>query len=104
MGHQIIRQPDGKLAVYSSGVDAWMIVDSSPEELLDYYAERAADDARRSARRTIDAVLADAPQQVYYQFAMTFDEANAQTCTGFLWRDGRWEGNPVRVSVADADL
>jgi len=49
MGHQIIKQPDGKLAVYSSGVDAWVVVDASPEELLDYYAKRAADDARRSA-------------------------------------------------------
>ena len=94
MGHQIIRQPDGKLAVYSSVVDAWILVDASPDELLDYYAERAAKDARRSAQHTIDAVMAGEPNRIYCQFTMTFDEANEQTCEGFLWRDGKWEERP----------
>lgn len=102
MGHQIIKQPDGKLAVYSSVVDAWILVDASPEELLDYYAERAAKDARRDTQRVLDAVLADQPREVYYQFAMTFDEANERTREGFLWRDDQWDENaPPREPALD---
>jgi hypothetical protein len=34
MTHQIIRQPDGLLAVFSPGVDDWVIADATPEELF----------------------------------------------------------------------
>jgi hypothetical protein len=76
MGHQIITQPDGKLAVYSSSVDAWILFNASPEELVEYYAERAAEDARRDVQRILGHVLAGEPREVYYQFAMTFEEAD----------------------------
>jgi hypothetical protein len=77
MSHQIIKQPDGKLAVFSDNVDAWILYDASPDEVVRYYEERAAKDARESAQRTVDLVLADQPRKVYYQFAMTFEEADA---------------------------
>jgi hypothetical protein len=79
MGHQVIRQPDGKLAVFSSFSGEWIRWDNSPEELVEWYAERAAEDARRSARQTVDAVLAGNPREVYCQFTMTFEEANAES-------------------------
>jgi hypothetical protein len=93
MGHQIIRQPDGLLAVFSSFSDTWIIEDASPEEILDYYAERAAEDARRSTQRTLDAVLAGGPREAYYQFAMTFGEANDASAGhgGDVWEDGEWK-------------
>lgn len=75
MGQQIIKQPDGRLAVWSTVVDDWVIFNATPEELLDYYAEEAAQEARRQTQRALDAVLADDPKQVYYQWAMTFEEA-----------------------------
>jgi hypothetical protein len=78
MGHQIIRQPDGLLAVYSSGVDDWVITDATAAELEDYYAARAAEDARRSAREAARAVLAGEASKIYCQFTMTYDEAVAQ--------------------------
>jgi hypothetical protein len=92
MGHQIIRQPDGKLAIFSNGVDAWIRVDASAQEIEDYYAERAAQDARRSARETLEHVLAGEPHQVYCQFAMTFDEANeaSREHSGEWWNGTEW--------------
>ena len=75
MTHQIIRQPDGRLAVFSTGVDDWIIADATSEELGDYYAERAAKDARKSALDTCDKVLSGNARKVYYQFAMTYEEA-----------------------------
>lgn len=76
MGQQIIKQPDGKLAVFSSVVDAFIVVDATPEEILDWRAEQAAEDARRATQRELDAVLADDPRRVYFQFARTWEEAS----------------------------
>jgi hypothetical protein len=102
MGHQIIRQPDGKLAIFSTGVDVWIVMDSTADEIADYYARKAAESARESAARTVQAVLAGRPREVYAQFAMTFEEANAESREhdGEWWADGEWhkadarEGSP----------
>lgn len=92
MGHQIIRQPDGNLAVFSTGTDSWILMDGSPQALEDYYAQRAADSARQSARETIARVVAGRPGEVYHQFAMTFAEANdlSREHGGDWWQDGAW--------------
>lgn len=76
MGHQIIRQPDGLLAVFSTEVDGWVVYDATPDELLDWYAAQAAEDARARTQRVLDAVLSDQARKVYAQFTKTFDEAN----------------------------
>lgn len=77
MGHQIIKQPDGRLAVFSSVVDDWIITDATQRELEDYYAEEAAEKARKVTRRICEAVLAGNARKVYYQFAISFEEADA---------------------------
>ena len=78
MGHQIIKQP-GKdtYAVFSSVVDSWILYDATREDLLDYYAEKAAEDARRRSQE-LDLVEED-PRKAYCQFTMTFEEANAES-------------------------
>jgi cell division protein FtsB len=76
--HQIIRQPDGLLAVFSTGVDDWIIEDATAEELGEYYAERAAKEARESALETAQAVLDGRAREKYYQFTMTYEEACKQ--------------------------
>ena len=75
MGEQIIKQPDGRLAVFSSIVDAFIIIDATPEEILDWRAEEAAAKAREQTQRELDAVLADDPRRVYFQFTRTWEEA-----------------------------
>jgi len=76
VGHQIIRQPDGKLAVFSSFSDTWILLDASPEDLLEYYADKAAEEARERTQEILDKVLTGNPVAAYYQFAMSFREAN----------------------------
>lgn len=78
MGHQIIMQPDGKLAVFSSVVDDWITTDATPEEILDEFVQDAARQARVRTQYLLDAVLSSNPQGVYNQLAMTFEEANAK--------------------------
>lgn len=78
MGHQIIKAPDGTYAVFSSFTDTWILTNASPQELEDYYAEKAAKDARESLRNTI-ALVDEDPRNAYFQFVMTFEEANARS-------------------------
>jgi hypothetical protein len=57
MGQQIIRQPDGKLAVFSSVVDAFVVVDATPEEIIEWRAQEAAEQARERTRAELARVL-----------------------------------------------
>lgn len=76
MGQQIIKQPDGKLAVFSSITDTFIVVDATPEEILDWRAEEAAQAARERTKRELDHVLTGNPRAAYFQFAMTWEEAS----------------------------
>lgn len=75
MGQQIIKQPDGRLAVFSSVTDSFIVVDAAPDELVEWRAEEAAEKAREQTRRELEHVLADNPRAVYFQFAKTWEEA-----------------------------
>jgi len=90
MGYQVIKQPDGKLALFSSFTDTWALYDGSPQEIVGWFAERAAEDARREAQRVVDLVVAGKSREAYYQFARTFAEANESSKghDGIVWSDG----------------
>lgn len=75
MGHQIIKQPDGKLCVFSTETDAIVIADATADEIVRAFAKQAAKNSRRETRRAIDAVEAGDARKVYAQFAMTYEEA-----------------------------
>lgn len=77
MGFQIIKQPDGQLAVRSSETDTLVIWDATREEVVEAFAEMAAREARRTAERLADLVLADEPRKAYYQFAVSWEQAVA---------------------------
>lgn len=75
MGHQIIRQPNGMLCVFSTITRTFIIADATPEYLREFYAEQAAAEARERTRKITEAIINGEPQRVYYQFVMTYDEA-----------------------------
>lgn len=76
MGQQIIKQPNGLLAVFSSVTETFIIMDATPDEIIECRAKAAAEAARENARREIGFILADTPQRVYFQFAHTWEEAS----------------------------
>lgn len=94
-GRQVIRQPDGKLAVFSEGVDRWLRWDMTADEAIEWFAAQAAAEARKSAQHTVHAVLAGHPEEVYCDFAVTFAEANAHS---------QHSGGEVLEGPVDADL
>lgn len=76
MGQQVIKQPNGKLAVFSTGTDTWVFWDATADELIEHYKEEAA---RTAEQRLIDitkAVENNEANRIYHQFTMSFEEAN----------------------------
>lgn len=64
--------------MFSTVVDAFVVVDATPEEILDWRAIEAAAEARRQTQRQLDHVLAGEPERSYFQFAMSWEEAAAK--------------------------
>jgi hypothetical protein len=79
MGYQVIKQPDGLLAIFSSYTDTWAVYDATPEEVAEWFAGRAAATARSDAERIVGHVMAGNAREVYCQFAMSYEEANADS-------------------------
>jgi len=76
MAYQVIKQPDGKLAVYNTGIDGWAVYDGSPAEIAGFFGQQAADDALRIAAKIIEQVMADDARKAYHQFTMTVAQAD----------------------------
>lgn len=88
MGQQVIKQPDGKLCVFDSVTDTIIVWDGTRDEIVRWFVDRAVARATREATEVLDHVEAGTQRQVYYQFAMTWDEALAKDRErgGDAWR------------------
>lgn len=76
MGRQIIQQPDGLYAVFSSVVDCIIGYDYSAAELEDDFANEAAEQSRRHTRDVLKQLAAG--EKPYRQFTMSWQEAVEQ--------------------------
>ena len=80
MGWQVIKQPDGKFGIFSSNVDDLVATDCTADEVEELFAEDMGRDVARrlrDVRKKIALVDAGEARKAYYQFAMTFEEADA---------------------------
>jgi len=77
MGKQIIRQPSGKYAVWSSIVDHFVVVGATPQEIENYYAEQVC--SRAEAKEHVSETISrlDNGGEPYHQFTKSWDEALA---------------------------
>ncbi|MBZ5660029.1 MAG: hypothetical protein LAO08_06440 [Acidobacteriia bacterium] len=75
MGRQIIQQPDGKFAVWSSNSDSFLMIDATKQEIVDEFAE----EARRDAVEHVEQIFTKLANGIkpYYQFTLTWEEAIA---------------------------
>lgn len=73
MGLQIIQQPDGRYAVWSSVVDDFVVIDASVDQVIEFYVSRAAEEERRYVRNVVKA-LAEGTR-LYHPRTMTWGEA-----------------------------
>ncbi|MFJ5984360.1 hypothetical protein [Lentzea sp. NPDC092896] len=89
VGNQIIKQPDGKYAVFSSITDTIIFWDATHDEVVQFFVDRAAEDTRRSVEKVLAHVAADNPREAYYQFTMTWQEAlkDDRAGGGTVWKE-----------------
>lgn len=76
MSNQIIKQPNGKWCIWSSVVDAITVYEATEEEIIEEFAEMAAEEVRRTVKWKFDYIKAN-PDSGYFQFTVTFEEALA---------------------------
>jgi len=72
MAQQIVKQPSGKYAIYSSVTESIVGLDFTAEELQDHYANGAAQESRARVQVILDKINADVP--AYYQFTKKWED------------------------------
>jgi len=75
MGKQIIRQPDGKFALWSSVVDAFAVTDATREELVECILERERRDTEEHVNDVCDKLDRGEPPYNNVAMTMTWEEA-----------------------------
>lgn len=73
MGHQIIKQPNGKYAIWSSGVDNFIVLDATETEVVD----EMVDMYRRAVSVDVGQKIAalDRGEKPYMQFTLSWEDA-----------------------------
>ena len=73
MGHQIIKQPNGKFGIFSSVVDDFVLINATEQDIVDFYTEKTIRETRLRVAQTILAL--ENGEKPAAQFTKTFDEA-----------------------------
>lgn len=73
MGRQIIKQPNGLYAVFSSIVDDFIIVDATSQDIIAEYTKEAEEEITKNVISTVRDL--NEGKKPYYQFTMTFKQA-----------------------------
>jgi len=73
LGRQIIQQPDGKLAVWSTNSDSIILYDATEDEIVQYFIDREVKRIDQDIRQIIAELRGNG--KPYYQWTMTWDEA-----------------------------
>jgi len=73
MGQQIIKQPNGKYALWSYIVDDFVLLDATPEEIIKARIKTESRIIERSVMRVIEGL--NYGEEVYGRFTKTFEEA-----------------------------
>lgn len=75
MSYQIIKQPGGELAVFSSVTETIVLWDATAEEVVEWFVDAAMKKAKREAERVVEVVLHGQTRDIYHQFTMSWEEA-----------------------------
>ena len=59
MGQRIVKQPDGLYGIFSSVVDNFILVDATPQELIDFCVDEARERCTKQVNRQIDKMPDD---------------------------------------------
>lgn len=71
--NQIIKQPNGLWALWSSIVDNFVLTDATEQDLIDYFVEREKEQWTAIIKDKISKL--NRGVKAYWQFTMTYEEA-----------------------------
>jgi hypothetical protein len=81
MSWQVVKQPDGRLAIWDTVPGDFIVAGMDAEECCDYFAEEVFRDllARtHNFAKKVALVMDGTPEKAYHQFAMTWEQAQRQ--------------------------
>ncbi len=72
MGQQIIKQPNGKFALWSSVVDDFLFLNATPEEIIEFRVQQF----RKQTGQEINQIILELNQnkKPYFQFTQSWEE------------------------------
>lgn len=70
---QILRQPDGRFAIFNTIVDGFTLVDATKADLLEHYVEKSRKDCASFLDKTCGQL--ERGGKPYHQFTMNWNEA-----------------------------
>lgn len=76
MAQQIIKQPDGKYALWSTITNDFIFVDANRENIEEFWVNEAKEKYHEQVNKICDDL--DAGRKPYHQFTMTYQEAMKQ--------------------------
>jgi hypothetical protein len=68
----IVKQPDGQLALWSTAVKGFVLIDGTPEGVMEYLVRHATFKIEREVERVVDALAAGEPP---YRILFNWDQA-----------------------------
>lgn len=71
MGTQIVKQPDGLFAVWSTVVDDFIEIDATPEQIIEERLEKEKEKIKADVMEIIEKL--EQGGKPYYQFTMTYE-------------------------------
>ena len=72
MGNQIIKQPNGKYCLWTTYSSDFVLIDVTPEEIMDYEIEVSSKEIKAHIGRIIKSL--EQSEKPYYQFTKSFEE------------------------------
>ena len=76
MARMIIKQPNGLYAIWSTVVDGFVMLDATPQDIIDDRVKDYREESEKDVKRVIEQL--DAGEKPYFQFTKTYDEALAE--------------------------
>jgi hypothetical protein len=73
MARQIIKQPNGLYCVWSTIVDDLVLIDATPQDIINELVQKSSKEHTEFVNSTVDAL--ERGEKPYYHYTMTFDEA-----------------------------
>ena len=71
MGHQIVQQPNGKFAIWSTISDGFIAIDCTRQEIVEYYVQKAAEGVRKETEEIFEQLAKG--ELPYFQFTRTWE-------------------------------